>query len=62
MLLQVRLLEARRDRLIAAEAAIEHRAGIDAILSQPDDAAVLAQGSNDARLKHLKLDGTSMCW
>jgi hypothetical protein len=62
ILLQLRLLEAHRDRLIAAQAAIEHQVSIDRILAEPDDAAVLAQGSNDARLKHLRLDGTSICW
>ncbi|HTU69282.1 MAG TPA: hypothetical protein VMF11_03085 [Candidatus Baltobacteraceae bacterium] len=59
-LLQLRLLEARRRRLAAVQAAIEHRATIDQLLALPDDAAVV-EGSDDPRLKHLRIASTSKC-
>jgi hypothetical protein len=60
--LQLRLLEARRARLALAEGAIAHRITIDQLLALPDDAAVLAQGSTDAQLKHFHALGASTCW
>jgi hypothetical protein len=60
--LQLRLLEARRARLALAEGAIVHHITIDQLLALPDDAAVLAQGSIDARLKHFHARGASTCW
>ncbi len=62
VLLQLRILEARRDRLALAQSAIAHQVSIDRILSAPDDAAVLLQESGDAHLKHFHLDGASKCW
>lgn len=52
--LQLRILEARRQRLALARAAILHRATIDQLLDQPEDAAILD-------LKHLRSAGTSNC-
>ena len=62
MLLQLQILEARRERLALAQGAIVHQVPIDRILSAPDDAAVLRQESGDAHLKHFHLDGASKCW
>jgi hypothetical protein len=61
-LLQLRILEARRERLALVQGAIVHQESIDRILSAPDDATVLLQESGDARLKHFRLDGASKCW
>jgi hypothetical protein len=61
-ILQMRVLEARRERLSLARAAIENRAAIDALLAAPDDAEVLAKGPNAADLKHLRIPRASNCW
>ena len=60
--LTLRILEARRARLAAAAGAIQHRITIDQLLALPDDAAVLAQGAKDSRLKHFHARGASTCW
>jgi len=62
VLLQLQILEARRDRLALAQSAIAHHVPIDRILSAPDDAAVLLQESGDAHLKHFHLKAASTCW
>jgi hypothetical protein len=62
VILQLRLLEARRDRIVAAAAVLAHRGSPDALLRMPDDAAVLAQGSSDVRMKHLSLKDATTCW
>lgn len=61
-MLQLRLLEARRARLALAEGAVTHQITIDQLLALPDDAEVLAQGPNDAQLKHFHAGGASTCW
>jgi len=61
-ILELRVLEARRQRLALARAAVEHRATIAALLAAPDDSAVLAQGPNAADLKHLRIPRASNCW
>ncbi|HUA08635.1 MAG TPA: hypothetical protein VMA98_05120 [Candidatus Acidoferrales bacterium] len=60
--LMLRVLEARRARLAVAKEAILGTITIDQLLALPDDASVLAQGTNDARLKHFHARGTSKCW
>lgn len=61
-LLQLRILEARRDRLALAQGAIAHQVTIEQILAAPDDATVLMQESGDMQLKHFHVDGASKCW
>ena len=61
-LLQLAILQARRDRLALAQGAIAHQVTIDQILSAPDDATVLVQESGDVHLKHFHMDGASKCW
>lgn len=60
--LLLRVLEARRARLAFAEGAVTHRLTIEQLLALPDDAKVLAQGSNDGQLKHFHASGASTCW
>ncbi|HTX56309.1 MAG TPA: hypothetical protein VMD47_04320 [Candidatus Acidoferrales bacterium] len=60
-ILQLRVLEARRARLALVQGAIEHRLTVDQLLALPDDAAILAQGSNERGLKHL-LSGATSTW
>jgi hypothetical protein len=62
VLLQLRLLQARRDRIALARSIISHRITIDQALHVPDDATVLAQGNAGPRLKHLSLRGATTCW
>ena len=61
-LLQLRILQARRDRLALAQGAVTHQVTIEQILAAPDDAAVLMQESGDMRLKHFHVDGARMSW
>jgi hypothetical protein len=58
-LLQLAILQARRDRLALAQGAIAHQVTIEQILSSPDDATVLVQESGNTHLKHFHVDGAS---
>jgi hypothetical protein len=60
--LQLRLLEARKERARLADAVIARRTSVDALLSAPDDAALLRQGALDAYLKHFMPDPATTCW
>jgi hypothetical protein len=60
--LQLRVLEARRDRIAAASAILARHGSPDVLLRMPDDAAILAQGSGDVRMKHLSLKDATLCW
>lgn len=61
-ILQLRLLEARRERMVTAYGILARHESPDLLLRMPDDAAVLAQGGSDGRLKHLSLKDATICW
>jgi hypothetical protein len=60
--LQLRLLQARRERIALAAAVLARHGSPDELLRLPDDAAVLAQGNGDPRLKHLSPKDATSCW
>jgi hypothetical protein len=60
--LQLRLLQAKRRRIALAGAVLAHHGSPDVLLGLPDDAAILAQGTGDPRLKHLAIEDATTCW
>ena len=60
--LQLRLFQARRERIARAAQVLAHHESPDVLLRLPDDAAILAQGAGTPQMKHLSLNDATTCW